>query len=129
MPKRCVCHNEVARLHRFFQEWFAGRLDEDEFGTCELALAPGFVIVTPAGELVEREQILTAVRNHRGGEPAGFEIKTVPRSCKRVRGLHLSTYEEHQQGTRSTVRVSTAVIDDEMVWHKVHETWLTTAEL
>lgn len=129
MPERCVCHDEVARLHRFFQDWFAGRLDEGEFGTCEQALAPHFVIITPAGELIERAQILTALRNHRGGEPSGFEIHTVPRSCRRVGGLHLSTYEEHQNGARSTVRVSTAVIDGEMLWHNVHETWLTTTGL
>jgi hypothetical protein len=53
----------------------------------------------------------------------------VPRSCQRLRGLHISTYEEHQNGTRSTIRVSTAVIDGSLRWHIVHETWMTTTEL
>ena len=129
MTETCKCHQEVARLHQFFQDWFQGTLSVDEFSVCEQALADGFTIVTPAGEMVERSEILEAIRVHRGGEPAQFQIRTVGRSCQQVRGLHLSTYEEHQSGARSTVRLSTAVLgtaDDGFVWHAVHETWITT---
>jgi hypothetical protein len=129
MPDRCECHDEVARLHRLFQDWFRGALDVDEFSACEQALAPGFTIITPSGEIIDRVEIIDAIRRHRGGEPDHFEIKTVPRSCQRVRGLHISTYEEHQTGTRSTIRVSTAVIDGSLRWHNVHETWMTTTAL
>ncbi len=129
MPDTCECHVEVAGLHQFFQDWFLGKLDESAFTQCEQALAPGFTIVTPGGDLIERDQILEAIRVHRGGEPPGFGIRTVARSCQRVRGVHVSTYEEHQTGTRSTVRLSTAVIgevDGTLRWHAVHETWITT---
>ena len=129
MPDSCECHDEVARLHRFFQDWFQGKLDEDAFGSCELSLAPDFTIVTPGGELIEREQILEAIRRHRGGETPEFSIRTVGRSCQRVRGAHVTTYEEHQSGARSTIRLSTAVIseiDDVLRWHTVHETWMST---
>jgi hypothetical protein len=129
MPENCECHQEVAGLHLFFQDWFLGKLDEAAFAQCEEALASGFTIVTPGGELVERDQILDAIRRHRGGEPPNFRIRTVGRSCQQVRGMHVSTYEEHQTGTRSTVRLSTAVIgeaDGALRWHSVHETWLTT---
>ena len=129
MTDTCECHHEVARLHQFFQDWFQGVIEPDEFALCEQALADGFTIITPAGEIVERTEILEAIRIHRGGEPADFQIRTVGRSCRRVRGLHLSTYEEHQSGERSTVRLSTAVLGSQengFVWHAVHETWITT---
>jgi hypothetical protein len=131
MPEPCACHQEVSRLHRFFQDWFRGRAAVD-FGMCERALAPHFTIITPTGQLLERGEILDAIRVHRGGEPPDFEITTVPRICQRVGGLHLSTYEEHQRGTRATVRLSTAVLaesDGVFTWHSLHETWLTTTEL
>ncbi len=130
MPERCECYDEIARLHDFFQGWFLGNLDESAFVQCEEALAPGFTIVTPGGELIDRSHIVEAIRRHRGGEPPDFQIETVARSCQQVRGLHISTYEERQTGTRSTVRLSTAVIgnaDGAFKWHSVHETWMTTA--
>lgn len=129
MPDTCECHEEVARLHEFFQEWHRGHLDVEAFALCEQALAPGFTIATPVGQLLDRDEILDAVRHHRGGESPDFTIKTIGRSCQRVRGTHISTYEEHQVGARATIRLSTAVlsaVDGHLVWHSVHETWLTS---
>lgn len=128
MSESCECHVEIARLHQFFQDWFQGGLAVEEFRLCEEALAPGFTIVTPGGDMVQREEILEAIRIHRGGETPDFQIKTVGRSCQQVRGLHITTYEEHQTGARATVRLSTAVLgadDGVFRWHAVHETWLT----
>ena len=129
MPDRCACHDEVARLHDFFQEWHRGSIRLDDFARCEDALASGFTIITPVGQLLERDVILDAVRRHHGGEGPDFRINTVARSCQRVRGLHISTYEEHQEGVRSTIRLSTAVlseVNDRLVWHAVHETWVAS---
>ncbi len=128
MAEHCICHDEVARLHQFFEDWFHGTLPESAFSDCEAALAPGFTIVTPGGQLVDRDEILTAIRRHRGGEPPEFSIETVPRGCQQVRGLHISAYEERQTGARSTIRLSTALIgevDGALRWHSVHETWIT----
>ncbi len=129
MTDRCICHDEIARLHDFFQEWHRGNLAAEEFAQCEAALAPGFTITTPVGQFLDRDLILDAVRLHHGGEAPDFRIKTVARACQRVRGLHVSTYEEHQEGVRSTIRLSTAVlseVDNRLVWHAVHETWVTS---
>ncbi len=129
MPDPCSCHSEVARLHRFFQDWFRGELDHSAFSVCEQALAPGVTIVTPGGELIGREHILEAIRIHRGGETQDFIIETVGRSCQRVGDIHVSTYEERQAGARSTVRLSTAVLSEDggqYSWHNVHETWITS---
>lgn len=128
MPDACDCHQEVARLHQFFQDWFQGVLGVDEFTLCEQALAPGFTIVTPGGEMVQRDEILEAIRLHRGGETPDFRIRTVGRSCQQVRGLHITTYEEHQTGARSTIRLATAILGssaDFYSWHAVQETWIT----
>lgn len=128
MAETCDCFDEVARLHRFFQDWFQGLLSDPEFVLCEHALAPGFTIVTPGGDLVTREEIIGAIRVHRGGEPAEFAIETAGRHCQRVGDLHLTTYEERQLGHRPTVRLSTAVLSGAgtaFLWHAVHETWIT----
>lgn len=128
MSSDCECFEEVARLHRFFEDWFRGDLEPADFGICEDALAPGFVMVTPNGELIERAEILTALRRHRAGEPSSFSIETVGRSCQRLNGVHIVTYEERQTGTRSTIRLSTAVLTEARIsylWHRVHETWAT----
>lgn len=128
MPDPCICFSEVERLHDFFQGWFRGDLAGDDFAGCEAALAPGFAIVTPGGDLVRRDELLAALRRHHGKEPRDFAIETVGRQCHQVNDVHLVTYEERQSGPRSTIRLSTAAItagDDGFLWHSVHETWVT----
>jgi hypothetical protein len=124
----CECEGEIARLHEFFQDWFRGILNPDDFGLCEAALAPGFTIITPGGQLITRDEILEGVRRHRGGEPDEFRIETVARHCQRIGDIHVVAYEERQTGVRSTIRLSTAVLSesaDTYKWHSVHETWVT----
>ena len=120
------CFEEVARLHRFFQQWFRGEVAD--MATCVESLAADFALVTPQGELLGKAEILEAIRGHHGRECSDFTIETVGRRCDRVGGVHLVTYEEHQRGVRSTTRVSTAALTEEaglFLWHRVHETWLT----
>ena len=120
------CFQEVARLHRFFQQWFRGEVID--MSTCEETLADDFSLVTPQGELLSREEILHAIREHHGREGSDFTIETVGRKCDRLGAVHPVTYEEHQRGVRSTTRVSTAALTEEaglFLWHRVHETWLT----
>ena len=128
MPSDCDCFEEVGRLHHFFQDWFRGDLDPADFTTCEDALAPGFAMVTPSGDFIDRDEILEAIRRHRARESKGFAIETVGRSCQQLNGVHLVTYEERQAGARSTIRLSTAALTNaagRFVWHRVHETWVT----
>jgi hypothetical protein len=128
MPSGCDCYDEVARLHRFFQDWFRGDLTTADFAICEDALAPGFEMVSPGGDLIERDEIVAAIRRHRAREPEHFSIETVGRSCQRLNGAHLVTYEERQTGARPTIRLSSAVLTQVgagFVWHRVHETWIT----
>ncbi|MDJ0496420.1 MAG: DUF4440 domain-containing protein [Acidimicrobiia bacterium] len=122
------CFDEVARLHRFFQDWFRGDLDRADFAICEEALAPGFAMVTPGGDHIDRDAILEAIRRHRAREAKSFTIETVGRGYQHVNGVHLVTYEERQAGARSSIRLSTAALTrngPKYLWHLVHETWVT----
>ena len=128
MPDACDCFAEVARLHQFFQDWFRGEIPEAAFAMCAAALAPGFALVTPSGELIGRDEILAGIERHYGAEPNEFAIEIVERSCRRVNDVHLVTYEEHHLGPRPSIRLSTAALTrtgDEYSWHAVHETWVT----
>ena len=128
MPSECDCFEEITRLHHFFQDWFRGDLDPVDFKICEDALAPGFAMVTPSGDLVSRDEILEAIWRHRSRESKRFSIETVGRGCEQLNGVHLVTYEERQGGVRSTIRLSTAALaetDGRFVWHRVHETGVT----
>lgn len=127
MSSVCACHDEVARLHRFFQDWFRGVIDQDQFAVAADALVPDFTIIPPSGELVARDEILQGIRHHRGREPDGFRIDTMVRNCRQVGEVHIVTYEERQAGPRATIRLSTAVLTAAEVgfkWHAVHETWV-----
>jgi hypothetical protein len=128
MPESCICFTEVGRLHDFFQGWFRGELDPGDFAQCECSLSEGFTIVTPGGELIHRDELLAALRRHRGREAMSFAIETMGRNCHQVNNVHLVTYEERQYGQRSNIRLSTAAIardGDRFSWHSVHETWVT----
>ena len=59
---------EVENLHGFFQDWFNGLLPGDgaTFARFEDALEPGFTIVLPTGETLDRAGILEAVRQGYG---------------------------------------------------------------
>ena len=54
------CEREVTELHRFFQDWFGGLLENDadtlsRFGS---VLAEGFLIVPPGGSALERGSLV-----------------------------------------------------------------------
>jgi hypothetical protein len=124
---------EVERLHRFFQEWFNGELDDTDavFAAFESALAEGFHIITPDGQVLSRAEILAMVRGFRGGwQNSRIWIK----ECKlraELGPVALVTYEEWQDVAGEVKgRLSSALFDlgdgrdDSLRWLHVHETWL-----
>ncbi len=136
------CRHEVVELHRFFQDWFAGRLpDTDEaFGRLASGLAPSFEMVTPDGATRTRDQVLGGVRGgHPGGDGASsaevtrFEIRN-HRHRHTFGEVAVVTYEEWQtRGDSSQGRVATAVFQaapaapNGVVWLHLHETMLPGA--
>ncbi|MFQ5740984.1 MAG: hypothetical protein ACE5JX_18435, partial [Acidobacteriota bacterium] len=93
------CRKEVLQLHQFFRDWFSGRLQEKDFGRCSAVLAESFQIITPAGELVERAELLRGLRSARGrfaSRPLRLWIENYGgRSL--APGVELATYEEWQE--------------------------------
>lgn len=126
---------EVAELHEFFEQWYRAALPPQAFDRFEQVLAPGFVIVNPSADVVERDSILDAVRDARGSDPEAH-IRTKNFTVRRQEGnLLIATYEEWQKlgGESERARLSTVVLraDDSApygwVWLHVHETWMEPA--
>ncbi|MDT8450245.1 MAG: DUF4440 domain-containing protein [Wenzhouxiangellaceae bacterium] len=123
---------EIIELHRFFENWYRGRLEEREIARFERALGEDFTIVLPGAEKLSRGRILEAVREARGSdENARIRIDNV-RVHQFGPGFAVATYEEWQAlaGAPERGRLSTVVFgfDDAapngLVWLHVHETWL-----
>lgn len=128
---------EVHELHRFFQEWFRGELEDGDsaLGRLDAALAQGFTMVTPGGVRRPRAELLTGLRAARGSrsdERPPFRIWIEALEARPLgRDLLLCTYEEWQTvpgGRRG--RLSSAVLAPDpgaprgVLWLHLHETWL-----
>ncbi len=123
---------EIAALHDFFQAWYRGVADDQDFRQFEAALADDFVIVVPDARVLERDAIVGAVRGQRASDPEiVIEIRNV-RAHRSDSDSALFTYEEWQMRTGQPARglLSTVVFgrDDHarngLRWLHVHETWL-----
>lgn len=133
MPSRSACEAELERLHDCFVEWFTAGADEEEFDRIADALAPGFEMVTPAGERVGRAAVLDSIRESYGRDgPGTFDID-IRKVELRQEGDSYATvrYEEWQETSEGTTgRVSTALLREDseapggLVWVDLHETWL-----
>jgi hypothetical protein len=123
--------HEIRDLHRFFEAWLGGELpDTDEvFAHLPRALAPEFVLVTPAGIEVARDALLDELRAAHGTRP-GFRLWTEGAELLVDEApLLVARYEELQRSDDATTRrVSTAlfrsIADERVVWSRVHETWI-----
>jgi hypothetical protein len=125
---------EVVNLHRFFQEWLAGRLaDRDSvFERCALAMAPQFELITPSGERFDRSALCASLRGANGSRGPDFKLWVDGMVTRPIAGgVHLVTYEEWQMldgATRgrlsSALLADSAAAPDGIEWWHVHETWL-----
>jgi len=130
------CRREIEDLHRFFVDWFHGAIPDEDvvWRRLEDALAPGFVLISPGGDLLARDDLLTALRERHGchGPEAGFDIWIRHDMCRHAQDrLALATYEEWQRlHGEERGRLSTVLFErDERApnglrWLHVHETWL-----
>lgn len=126
---------EIESLHAFFVEWYTGVADRDDFQTVEEALGPSFEMVTPGGEVHERDAILEAVRESFDTYDVGafdIDIRNVD-VVDRYGEATLVRYEEWQEDTEETTgRLSTALfapVEEStggraMEWQYLQETWL-----
>ena len=120
---------EVADLHRFFEDWFHGSTDRriEEFAD---RLDAQFIIVGPNGQAHGREDIVRLVEERFGSY--NVAISTSDASVAAAEPVIVGSYREHQEFQGDTThRVATVVMvqDDSigtgMRWLSVHETWIT----
>ena len=126
---------EIAELHAFFEDWFVGRLPDDDqaFARFADAMGEGFEIVSPAGTATGRDDLLAMLRSaHSSSAEGALRIWTDNVTARSVGdGLILARYEEWQEaGGETKGRVSSAVLREDssapggFLWLSVHETWL-----
>ncbi len=131
---REACLREVVELHEFFQKWLSGEvpLRASNLERVGRALAKDFEIVSPAGNLTRRAQLLESLESRHGTfrePPLRIWVENI-RGRGLGEGLYLVTYEEWQQvgGQPKRGRLSTAVFRREpsapqgVQWVHVHET-------
>lgn len=133
------CRKEVFRLHQFFEDWFLGRIpnDDETFAGCADVLAAAFEIIPPSGELTGRAELLERLRDAHGQYgKIDFRIR-----ISEVRGrtitddAHMVTYQEWQETDGTwTARWSSAVFrrnsqaPNGVEWVHVQETWMPEPE-
>ncbi len=130
-------HAEIVELHEFFQGWLDGTLPAMDAAFARLTdtTDAAMLLITPAGEIIPRQVLLTQLRAAHGSRP-GWRM-WIERAQLRCQSgdLLVATYEEWQQtGGTTTARISTVVFRNRpgtpngLVWLHVHETWLPSAQ-
>ena len=120
---------EVADLHRFFEDWFHGRSDRhiEEFAD---RLDDRFTIVAPNGHVLGKDDIVHLVEGRFEGDDVA--ITTSHSSVTLTEPVIVGAYQEHHSFRgETTSRIATAVmardasVQTGFRWLSVHETWIT----
>lgn len=123
---------EIERLHDFIAGWFRGEggdLDRD----FAAALHPRFENIQPAGKVLTRDAIVTAIRAGRGANPEFRIAIEAPRliAAWPESRTCLATYIEAQTGARNSApenrRRATVLFEDHdgrLLWRHLQETGL-----
>ena len=132
-----ACKQEIIELHEFFEDWFTATIKEtdENFSRFEKVLDDKFILITPSGEKLSREEILTFVEKayglRREVEPP-YSITILNVHCAfKTEEYSLCQYEEWQKiGDKETARISSVLfqrcegLPNRLKWIFVHETWL-----
>jgi len=130
-PTLADCRTEIERLHDFFVAYYTG--ETADISPMEAALAPDFEMVSPGGDVLDREEVIELVRSKRNGYDSGeFDIAIYGVELLDSAQTHaVARYEEHQTGPDGDdARVSTVLFRTDKdtpagrSWVTVHETWL-----
>ncbi len=122
---------EITELHAFFDAWYGGRCDPEDFERMETTMAPDFHLVTPAGRVMGRDEILDVVRRGFGTRPVRIWVEEAA-VLWRIGGVTCAIYQEWQDaGVGRRGRLSTALFRSDasaphrVRWLHVHDTWLS----
>lgn len=133
VSKLDVVEKEVRELHRFFQDWYRGELDDEAFQRFSGVMGEGFTIILPDASVLPRRMIIDAVRSQKGSDAqAELWVENV-RLVHSEAEFMVATYEEWQgrAGNDARGRLSTVVFTHDedapngLAWRHVHETWIS----
>jgi hypothetical protein len=125
---------EIVELHDFFTGWFTGELESDAFSRLEDSLDEDFYLISPSGDIDDRDALLESVRRAHGSRESDFTIRIEHIEPRSAHGdVHVATYEEIQpaDATGPPRRLSTVVFAEDLGcpnglrWLHVHEVALS----
>ena len=131
---------EITTMHAFFVQWFTGAVanDDDLFAQgFARRFDPGFVMITPGGEVRPLAQLTKSTRTGHGSNPEfRIEIREVVLR-RELDSLFVVTYVEWQRNAKQAQpnngRMSTVLLQTDRVapgglaWLHLHECWLPSA--
>lgn len=123
---------EVVALHEFFMAWFRPGPTPD-FRACERAFHPDFRMITPAGRLLSRSEIIQGIQAARGAlqESLTIDIRDIRTLWQEGDAALLAYIEQQYRDGRTTRRRSSALLLREpsaprgILWRHLQETWET----
>jgi hypothetical protein len=125
---------EIERLHRFFEDWYAG-VGDRSIGEFADSLDEAFYIVSPAGDVSDKASIVGTVDGLGGTGDVEIRIRNVDLRLRHASGIRIVTYEEHQRRSSDAVAMisSVGLLPDAarpggFAWLFVHETYLQPRE-
>ncbi|MEO5759471.1 MAG: DUF4440 domain-containing protein [Mesorhizobium sp.] len=128
---------EVVDLHRLFVDWFvAARADTVDFSRFERVMGEGFGLVTPDGQVLDRDTVIDHVRSSRATCDDGFAItiEDIRPGWQNDDTIVVFYVEAQLRGGKHSRRQSSAVFTTSssapngVQWRHLHETWLQVPE-
>ncbi len=127
------CRREIVELHQFFEDWISGKLPKDKktFTRFIDATAPGMMLVSTDGQVLDYDQLVDWIYNAHGSEPEFALWVEVIEPHGIFDSVALLTYQEWQERTGGrNVRRSTVLFEKNqdapngVRWLHVHETYI-----
>lgn len=118
---------EIEALHIEFERWFAGSISS--FERIRSSMADDFTFISPGGDVIEPDELLTGLHASHGSRQITIRIKNVIVRWSDESAV-LATYEEWQDHPGYTAARQSTVLFTEyeaapggLLWRHVHETW------
>jgi hypothetical protein len=132
LPVAELAAREVMALHEFFVVWFRPGPAPD-FHACEGAFHRDFRMITPAGRLLGRQEIIQGIQAARGVLAASLtiDIRDIRTLWQEGDAALLAYIEQQYRDGRTTRRRSSALLLREpsaprgILWRHLQETWDT----
>ena len=127
-PLASAAAREIVELHALFVELFTGR--SRDFSRCEAAFSPKLEMVTPGGRLVQRSQIIQALKGATARADFRITIHEIAPLREDAGSVLLRYIEEQYRDGETTRRMSIALFETAsdaplgVVWRYLQETWI-----